>query len=181
MRPYKSFQRGHGSSMSPIQRDLQTLECLASMPFIDTAELAGILGDAHSTIHRALTGLLAEGIVGRASHGTAPPTVEPEILPDGQRYQKGGGTARLRDALGLRAGLPHVQGVAGAAHPQDGRGGERLPTRCLDIPRHRRAPVPGGVPPQGPLRRRNRPARRPQLRRGAPGPAPCGAGHSTTG
>ena len=41
------------------------------MPFIDSAELAGILGEPHATVHRALTGLLADGIVGRVSHGTA--------------------------------------------------------------------------------------------------------------
>ena len=41
------------------------------MPFIDSAELALILGEPHATIHRALTGLLSEGIVGRVNHGTA--------------------------------------------------------------------------------------------------------------
>ena len=49
------------------------------MPFVDTAELAGILGDPHATIHRALIGLLADGIVERVSHGTA-------HLPSSQRY-----------------------------------------------------------------------------------------------
>ena len=69
------------------------------MPFIDSAELAGILGEPHTTIHRALTGLLADGIlgephttihraltglladgiVGRVSHGTA-------HLPSSHRY-----------------------------------------------------------------------------------------------
>ena len=49
------------------------------MPFIDAAELAGILGEAHATVHRALTGLLAHGIVGRVSYGTA-------HLPSSQRY-----------------------------------------------------------------------------------------------
>ena len=34
-------------------------------------------------------------------------------------------------------------------HPQDGRYGQCLSTRGLDVPRHRRAPVPRGVPPQG--------------------------------
>ena len=47
--------------------------------FIDSAELAGILGEPHTTIHRALTGLLAAGVVGRVSHGTA-------HLPSSQRY-----------------------------------------------------------------------------------------------
>ena len=51
--------------------DRQMLDSLSRMPFIDTAELAGVLGEAHATVHRALTGLLADGIAGRVSHGTA--------------------------------------------------------------------------------------------------------------
>ena len=51
--------------------DRQLLDSLSRMPFIDSAELALILGEPHTTIHRALTGLLAGGIVGRVSHGTA--------------------------------------------------------------------------------------------------------------
>ena len=70
-RPYKSVQRGHGSSMSLTQRDIQTLGYLTSMPFIDTAELTLILGEPHVTVHRSLTGLLAPGIAGRVSRGTA--------------------------------------------------------------------------------------------------------------
>ena len=37
------------------------------------------MGEAHATVHRALTGLLAEGIAGRVSHGTA-------HLPSSGRY-----------------------------------------------------------------------------------------------
>ena len=48
-------------------------------PFVDSAELAGILGKPHATVHRALADLLAPGIVGRVSHGTA-------HLPSSQRY-----------------------------------------------------------------------------------------------
>ena len=59
--------------------DRQLLDALSQTPFIDSAELAGILGEAHATVHRALTGLLADGIVGRVSHGTA-------HLPSSQRY-----------------------------------------------------------------------------------------------
>ena len=55
------------------------LDALSRTPFIDSTELAGILGEPHATVHRALTGLLAEGIVGRVSHGTA-------HLPSSQRY-----------------------------------------------------------------------------------------------
>ena len=59
--------------------DRQLLDALSRMPFIDSAELALILGQPHATVHRALTGLLADGIVGRVSHGTA-------HLPSSQRY-----------------------------------------------------------------------------------------------
>ena len=59
--------------------DRQLLHFLGQMPFIDSAELAAILGEPHATVHRALTGLLANGIVGRVSHGTA-------HLPSSQRY-----------------------------------------------------------------------------------------------
>ena len=51
--------------------DRQLLHHLGRMPFIDSAELAGVLDEAHATVHRALAGLLADGIVGRVSHGTA--------------------------------------------------------------------------------------------------------------
>ena len=50
--------------------DRQLLDSLSRTPFIDSAELAWVLGEAHATVHRALTGLLADGIVGRANHGT---------------------------------------------------------------------------------------------------------------
>ncbi len=46
---------------------------------MDSAELAGILGEPHATFHRVLADLPAEGIVGRVSHGTA-------NLPSSQRY-----------------------------------------------------------------------------------------------
>ena len=49
----------------------QMLDALSRTPFVDSAELALILGEPHATVHRALTGLLADGIVGRATHGTA--------------------------------------------------------------------------------------------------------------
>ena len=55
------------------------LHQLSRTPFVDSTELAGILGEPHATVHRALTGLLAEGIAGRVSHGTA-------HLPSSRRY-----------------------------------------------------------------------------------------------
>ena len=57
----------------------QLLDFLSRMPFIDTVELAGIRGEPHATVHRALTGLLSDRIVGRASQGTV-------HLPSSRRY-----------------------------------------------------------------------------------------------
>ena len=57
----------------------QMLDALSRTPFADSTELAGVLGEPHATVHRALAGLLAEGIIGRVSHGTA-------HLPSSQRY-----------------------------------------------------------------------------------------------
>ena len=59
--------------------DRQLLDALSRTPFVDSTELAGILGQPHATVHRALADVLADGIVGRASHGTA-------HLPSSQRY-----------------------------------------------------------------------------------------------
>ena len=59
--------------------DQLLLQFLSRMPFIDSAELSSILGKPHTTVHRALTSLLADGIAGRVSHGTA-------HLPSRQRY-----------------------------------------------------------------------------------------------
>ncbi len=49
------------------------------MPFIESTELALILGEPHATVHRRLSELLADGIVGRVSHGTV-------HLPSSGRY-----------------------------------------------------------------------------------------------
>ena len=57
----------------------QLLDALSRTPFVASTEMALILGEPHATVHRALTGLLADGIVGRVSHGTA-------HLPSSQRY-----------------------------------------------------------------------------------------------
>ena len=57
----------------------QLLDALSRTPFVDSTELALILGEPHTTVHRTLADLLAEGIIGRASHGTA-------HLPSSQRY-----------------------------------------------------------------------------------------------
>ncbi len=55
------------------------LDALSRTPFVDSTELAVILGESLATAHRTLTGLLAGGIVGRVGHGTA-------HLPSRQRY-----------------------------------------------------------------------------------------------
>ncbi len=55
------------------------LDALSRTPFVDSAELALILGEPHATIHRNLSNLLAKGFAGRVSHGTA-------HLPSSQRY-----------------------------------------------------------------------------------------------
>ena len=46
------------------------LDVLSRTPFIDSADLALILGEPHTTVHRTLADLLADGIASRASHGT---------------------------------------------------------------------------------------------------------------
>ena len=50
--------------------DRHLLGALSRTPFVDSTELALILGEPHTTVHRTLAGLLAEGIVGRVSLGT---------------------------------------------------------------------------------------------------------------
>ncbi len=80
--------------------DRQLLDSLSRMPFIDSAELVGILGEAHATVHRALTGLLADGIVGRVSHGTA-------HLPSSRRYYL------------TASGIGEAAGILGFATPSD--------------------------------------------------------------
>ena len=80
--------------------DRQLLDSLSRMSFIDSAELAGILGEPHATVHRALTSLLADGIVGRVSHGTA-------HLPSSGRYHL---TAQ---------GIGEAAGILGFGTPSD--------------------------------------------------------------
>ena len=80
--------------------DRQLLDSLSRTPFVDSAELARILGEAHATVHRALTDLLAEDIVGRVSHGTA-------HLPSSHRYHL---TAQ---------GIKQAAGILGFDTPSD--------------------------------------------------------------
>ncbi|MDE2941591.1 MAG: hypothetical protein OXP10_04530, partial [Chloroflexota bacterium] len=55
------------------------LDALSRMPFVESTELALILGEPHATVHRRLSELLADGIVGKATHGTV-------HLPSSGRY-----------------------------------------------------------------------------------------------
>ena len=72
--------------------DRQLLDGLSRTPFVDSTELALILGEPHATIHRTLADLLADGITGRVSHGTA-------HLPSSQRYYLT--TKGIRQATGV--------------------------------------------------------------------------------
>ncbi len=73
----------------------QLLHCLSRLPFVDTAELAVILGEAHATTHRALSGLLDGGIVGRVSHGTA------HLPSSGRHYLTAEGIGEAAGILGF--------------------------------------------------------------------------------
>ena len=59
--------------------DRNLLDALSRTPFVDSTELALIMGEPHATVHRALSNFLAEGILGRVSHGTV-------HLSSSQRY-----------------------------------------------------------------------------------------------
>ena len=72
--------------------DRNLLDALSRMPFIDSVELALILGEPHSTVHRWLSDLLADGIVGRTSHGTV-------HLPSSHRHYLT--TQGIREATGI--------------------------------------------------------------------------------
>ena len=73
----------------------QLLDSLSRMPFIDIAELASVLGVAHATVHRAVTGLLADGIVERVSHGTA------HLPSSRRRHLTAKGIGEAADTLGF--------------------------------------------------------------------------------
>ena len=69
----------------------------------DSTELALILGEPHATVHRVLACLLADGIVGRASHGTT-------YLPSSQRYHlTAKGIGEAAQVLGFDTPLDFVR------------------------------------------------------------------------
>ena len=59
--------------------DRHLLDALSRMPFVESTELALILGEPHATVHRRLAELLADDIVGKVNHGTV-------HLPSSGRY-----------------------------------------------------------------------------------------------
>ena len=65
------------------------------MPFVESTELTLILGEPHATVHRHLTGLVAEGIVGRVSHGTV------HLPSSGRRYLTDTGVREAAESLGF--------------------------------------------------------------------------------
>ena len=73
----------------------QLLDFLSRTPFVDSAELAGILGEPHATVYRALTGLLADGIAVRVSHGTA------HLPSSGRYFLTAKGIGEAADILGF--------------------------------------------------------------------------------
>ena len=73
----------------------QLLDALARMPFVDTLELAVILGEAYATVHRALSGLLADGIAARANHGTV------HLPTSGRWFLTAAGVAEAADQMGF--------------------------------------------------------------------------------
>ena len=75
--------------------DRQMFDVLAQIPFVESTELALILGEPHATVHRHLTGLLADGIAGGVNHGTA-------HLPSSGRYcLTAWGIRQAADSLGF--------------------------------------------------------------------------------
>ena len=153
--------------------DRQLLDALSRMPFIDSVELALILEEPHSTVHRHLTDLFADGIASRVSHRTS-------HLPSSQRYHlTAHGIGETAWTLGFDTPSDFVR-----AYPMS-REWLMLFVRRMDAmvsvyrlppcPRHRRAAVPRGVPPPGPVRRDHHPPRQPRLRRSTPGTGPAAA------
>ena len=87
-----------------VLSDRQLLDALSRTPFVDSVELALILGEPHATVHRALADLLADGISGRVSHGTT-------HLPSSQRYHlTTSGIGEAARVLGFETSSEFVRG-----------------------------------------------------------------------
>ena len=147
--------------------DRELLHHLSRMPFLDTAELAMITGEAHVAIHRGLASLLSSGTVGRVSHGTA------HMPPSGRHYLTAKGITEAAGMLGFDTASDYVR-----AHPVS-REWLTLLNRRMDavatIYLLVASPSPGadGLRTQvdfpRPVPRHHHAARRAQLRVGAPG------------
>ena len=132
------------------------------MPFADSKELAGILGEAHATVHRSLTDLLSDAIAGRVSHGTA-------HLPSSQRYYPtASGIGETAWVLGFETTSDFVR-----AYPVSREWLALLIRRMDAVAAVYRIAAPFSpaidglrshveFPPQGQVRRHDRPPRRPQ-------------------
>jgi len=64
------------------------------MPFVESTELALILGEPHATVHRYLSELLTDGIVGKATHGTV------HLPSSGRYFITANGIGETADLLG---------------------------------------------------------------------------------
>ena len=75
--------------------DPQLFDALSRMPFVESTELALILGEPHATVHRRLSELLSDGILASVNHGTA-------HLPSSQRYHlTANGIREAAESLGF--------------------------------------------------------------------------------
>ncbi len=54
-----------------MNRHRQLLNALSRTPFVDSTELAVILGEPHATVYRVVNDVLANGIIGHICHGAA--------------------------------------------------------------------------------------------------------------
>ncbi len=85
------------------------------MPFVDTLELAVILGEAYATVHRALSGLLADGIAGRVNHGTV------HLPTSGRWFLTADGINEAADQLGFATPSEFVRAYPASQHSHHGR------------------------------------------------------------
>ena len=129
--------------------DQELLHHISRMPFVDTAELAMITGEAHVCHPPGLDRPAVRGHRRAGQPRHVPSAVQQAVLPDGPGRRRSRQSPGLRHALGLRAGLPGAPGVAHLAHPPDGRGSLHLPPGGVPVPRHRRAAYAGGFSTAG--------------------------------
>ena len=80
------------------------------LPESDAVDSAGILGEPHATVDRALTGLLADGIVGRESHGTAHlPSIQRDYIAANGIGEPASPTGRRSIQIRTVSGIPALQ------------------------------------------------------------------------